>query len=57
MIEENHSFDISTVKLLKSVPKPMLLDAYESIFISKFSNNMNGDDGPISSELFKIMRQ
>lgn len=56
MIEEDHSFDSKSVKLIKHVPNQFQLDAYESIFISKIQPKMNADNGPIESKLFSILK-
>lgn len=54
MLEENHGIDFASVKLLKAIQKPSLLDAYESYYINKHNNTMNADSGPITSKLFGL---
>ena len=48
MFNNNHKIDNSNIKLLKQVNNNKYLDAYESILIHKFKNDiMNSDLGPI----------
>ena len=59
MFNNNHKIENSNIKLLKQVNNNKYLDAYESILIHKFKNNiMNSDLGPIPiSKLFDLFRR
>lgn len=57
MQHHNHSFSANNLKLLKSVTKPMYLDAYESLEIHRYKPTMNTDPGPITSKLFSLCRK
>jgi hypothetical protein len=50
--EERHDYSKMEVKVLKVVEKNNDLDAWETLFINKFKNNLvNFDDGPIGQSL------
>lgn len=53
MVEANHTFDESDVKLIKRVDNFYELDANESFYINKYKNNlMNENEGPIKNSVF-----
>lgn len=53
MLSNQHKFNIENVKLLKSVPNPYHLDAWESLYINNSNNLMNKEDAPINSFLLQ----
>lgn len=58
LITKNHSTTINNLKLIKTVENKNL-DSSESLYIKKVKNKkpelvLNGDEGPISSYLFKF---
>lgn len=55
MITNDHSFDISNLKLVHKVDKFYELNAFESYYINKGKNDsklMNENDGPIRNSIF-----
>jgi hypothetical protein len=57
MLENNHSFSIEDLKLIKHVRSPMHLDAQESLEIHRHKPSMNTDPGPITSKLFTLCKR
>ena len=59
MFNNNHKIDNSNIKLLKQVNNNKYLDAYESILIHKFKNDIiNSDLVPIqNSKLFDLSQR
>ena len=54
MVKNNHLFTKFNLKVEKIVQDPKYLDAYESCFIQYNELTMNSDQGPITSNIFKI---
>ena len=54
-LENEHLSGPRNLRLLKQVNDERRLDAYESIFIRKSTNNMNLDKGNIESMLFDLL--
>lgn len=50
MIDNDHRFSISNLKLIQRVDKFYQLNAYESYHISKRTNLMNENKGPIKEQ-------
>lgn len=52
MIDNDHNFSISNLKLIQRVDKSYKLNAYESYHISKRNNLINENEGPILNPIF-----
>lgn len=55
MVDNNHTFELSNLKLIHRVDKFYELNAHESFYIHKNKNNrnlMNENDGPIANSIF-----
>ena len=54
-----HLFPLQNLKLLKEVPNPFFLDAWECLYINKFKNRnlplLNRDNGKICSKMFDLI--
>lgn len=55
MLDNDHNFDLSSLKLIQRVDNFYELNATESFYINKFKNSnnlMNENDGPIKNSIF-----